>query len=76
MCEKLLKYKAYNKAYNSNSELCTKLFLQRIHVGLVVVGEGGSQTVKGGKEPKQKKQPSTQCKVCGTINILKYVNNF
>ena len=24
----------------------------------------------------QKKQPSTQCRECGTINISNYVNNF
>ena len=33
-----------------------------------------SQTVKRGK--RQKQEPSTQCKACGTINISKYVNNF
>ena len=25
---------------------------------------------------KAKKQPPTQCRACGTINISKYVNNF
>ena len=25
---------------------------------------------------KSKKQPSTHCRACGTINISKYVNNF
>ena len=32
------------------------------------------QTVKRGINTK--KQPSTQCKACGTINITTYVNNF
>ena len=28
------------------------------------------------KYKKAKKQPSTHCRVCGTINISKYVSNF
>ena len=27
-------------------------------------------------EVKYKKQPSAQCRICGTINITKYAHNF
>ena len=49
-------------------------FLQRIYVGVVVVGGGGKPDCH--KRSNTKQQPSTQCKVRGTINILKYVNDF
>ena len=40
--------------------------------------EGGGKTVYQtvSDELKYKKKLSSQCKACGIINILKYVNNF
>ena len=44
-------------------------------------GAGGrvlksKQDARLSNEVKFRKQPSTQCRACGTINISKYVNNF
>ena len=43
-------------------------------------GRGGmlkpKQSARLSNEVKYKKQPSIQCRACGTINISKNVNNF
>ena len=71
------------KPYNSNVEVSSKgIFDIESKSDFLWVGEVGvegaetkavCQTVKWGK--MQKKQPSTQCRACGTINISNYVNN-
>ena len=69
--------------YNSNCELSSKCILTKIGEWGGGGGGGGRpgtetktvcQTVSN--EVKTKMQLSTQCRACGTINILKYVNIF